>query len=160
MPDGLPRVETFQNSITGDSRQKACRHLFSFVAGGEQKWLLAAEAGRYAVRMNENSNDGGAPEAAHGSGGTDADLDGLKARENVVSREVDGEWVLYDPVSEKMHVLNVTAGLVWHQLDGTRSIDEIVVQTHQSFDPPETLEVVAKDVREVLRQFLAEDLLD
>ena len=86
-------------------------------------------------------------------------LEGVKARDDVVSRQVDDEWVLYDPVSEKMHVLNVTASLVWNQLDGTQTLDELAALTREAFEQPPAVEVVARDVRAVLQQFASEGLL-
>lgn len=92
--------------------------------------------------------------------GTEPSLTGtLKARENVVCRQVDDEWVLYDPVSEKMHVLNVTAGLIWNHLDGTQTFDELVRLAHEAFDPPVHVDTVARDVRALLEQFLAAGLM-
>ena len=94
-----------------------------------------------------------------GKGADLTDSSSLKARDDVVSRQVDDEWVLYDPVSEKMHVLNVTASLVWNQLDGTRTIEDLVATVREAFDPPAPIEVLARDVDAVLAQFAAEGLL-
>lgn len=92
--------------------------------------------------------------------GTEPSLTGtLKARENVVYRQVDDEWVLYDPVSEKMHVLNVTAGLIWNHLDGTQTFDDLVSLVHEAFDPPAPTDVARRDVRAVLEQFFSAGLM-
>jgi len=82
-----------------------------------------------------------------------------KAREDVVSRKVDDEWVLYDPVSQKMHVLNVTSAVIWNRLDGTQTLDDLVRATSEAFEPAPPLEVVAADLGKVLEQLADEGLL-
>jgi len=84
---------------------------------------------------------------------------GPKAREDVVSRQVDDEWVLYDPVSQKMHVLNTTMGMIWNHLDGTRTIDDLVRATLDAFDPTPPSDVIARDLGKVLEQLADEGLL-
>ena len=46
-------------------------------------------------------------------------------RDGVLFRELEDGCVLYDPEAEKVHSLNVTAGVIWCLVDGVRSIDEI-----------------------------------
>ena len=36
-----------------------------------------------------------------------------KGRSEVIFRPLDDSWVLFDPRSERVHVLNLTAALVW-----------------------------------------------
>lgn len=83
----------------------------------------------------------------------------LKARNDVVSRQVGDEWVLYDPVSQKMHVLNVTTGIVWNLLDGAHTFDELVQATREAFDPAPAADVIARDIEKLLEQLAAEGLL-
>lgn len=47
------------------------------------------------------------------------------ARDGVLFRGLEDGCVLYDPEAEKVHSLNVTAGVIWCLVDGVRSIDEI-----------------------------------
>lgn len=82
-----------------------------------------------------------------------------KAREDVVFRQMDDEWVVFDPVGKKMHVLNVTAGLVWSRLDGETTMEEIVAAVCEAFDPPALPDTVARDVCEITNRFRAEGLL-
>ena len=96
-------------------------------------------------------------DAVNTAGGGDSRL---KARDDVVCRQVDEEWVLYDPATEKMHVLNVTAGLVWQHLDGTNSVEDLVILIRDTFEPVAEADVVSRDVRGVLDQFESEGLLD
>ena len=89
-----------------------------------------------------------------------SDLPGCpQAREDVVFRRLEDEWVLYDPASQNMHVLNATAGVIWLHLDGTQTLDELVEHTRAAFDPPAPVEVVRDDIVRTLERFAAEGLL-
>ncbi len=83
-----------------------------------------------------------------------------RAREDVVFRRLEDEWVLYDPASQNMHVLNATAGVIWLHLDGTQTFEELVEHTRSAFDPPAPVEVVRDDVVRTLGRFAAEGLLE
>ena len=85
---------------------------------------------------------------------------GPRARPDVVFRALSHEWVLYDPRSRELHVLNLTAALVWTLCDGSldaagmaRSIVETVAES-----PPES--EVVQDVQAVLDTFRSEGLLE
>ena len=82
-----------------------------------------------------------------------------RAREDVVFRELATEWVLYDPRSRQLHVLNVTAALVWSLCDGATDLDGMVGAVRETLKdaPPEA--EVRRDVEEALGSFAAEDLL-
>ena len=91
----------------------------------------------------ENGGNGGLPEA----------------RDDVVFRPVAREWVLYDPASRQLHVLNVTAALVWALCDGTHDLDAMVAAVRRDLvDAPESPEVRAH-VLEALSSFRAQGLL-
>ena len=98
-----------------------------------------------------NTND--APEGKRGL------PDRPQAREDVVFRRLEDEWVLYDPKGQNMHVLNASAGIIWHNLDGTKNLEELVENTRAAFDPPAPVEVVRDDVVRTLEHFVAEGLL-
>lgn len=49
-----------------------------------------------------------------------------KAREDVVFRPLADEWVLFDPRRHLLHVLNLTAALVWSHCDGETSVEALV----------------------------------
>jgi PqqD family protein of HPr-rel-A system len=40
------------------------------------------------------------------------------AREDVLFRQVDDEWVVFDPAANELHVLNLSAALVWSHCTG------------------------------------------
>lgn len=47
-------------------------------------------------------------------------------KETLLSQEMDGELVLYDPGRDRVHTLNPTARLVWEHCDGAHGLEEIV----------------------------------
>ena len=48
-----------------------------------------------------------------------------KSRADVVFRPLDDSWVLFDPRAGQLHVLNLSAALVWEHLDGESSREAI-----------------------------------
>jgi hypothetical protein len=82
-----------------------------------------------------------------------------RARTDLLFRQLDDEWVVFDPVGKRMHVLNETASLIWRQLDGQKSLEQVVDVLCQACEPPASPERVARDVDELTRKFLAEGLL-
>jgi len=46
-------------------------------------------------------------------------------RQGIITKEVDGELLIYDLDRDKAHCLNLTAALVWKNSDGLRSIREL-----------------------------------
>ena len=82
-----------------------------------------------------------------------------RAREDVVFRRLEDEWVLYDPKGQNMHVLNASAGVIWLHLDGTKTLEDLVEHTRAAFDPPAPVEVVRNDVVTALEQFACKGLL-
>ena len=80
-------------------------------------------------------------------------------REDVVFRPLADQWVLYDPETRRLHVLNLAAALVWTHCDGNHDEDALVAAVRTAFDrpPPET--DVRRDVRETLETFAREGLL-
>lgn len=82
-----------------------------------------------------------------------------KAREDVVFRPLADEWVLFDPRRHLLHVLNLTAALVWSLCDGETSMEALVEELESAFtDPPPHGDLV-RDVDEALQRFRAEELL-
>ncbi len=71
--------------------------------------------------------------------------------------EVDGEAVLLDEASQRLHLLNTTAALVWVCFDGESSIGEIV--TDLSDELGETRAVVLADTLVITRHLGDEGLV-
>jgi hypothetical protein len=74
-----------------------------------------------------------------------------KRRPDLVTREIDGELVILDRVSGKIHQLNATASRVWSECDGSQSPLQIAGRVAETFEdaPPSVLD----DVRTVLAEF-------
>lgn len=83
-----------------------------------------------------------------------------RSRDDVVFRELADDWVLFDPDSRRLHVLNLTAALVWSHCTGEHGVDEITRRVRRAFDDPPDPEDVAEDVREALRSFVRQGLLE
>ena len=72
-----------------------------------------------------------------------------QAREDVVFRRVGDEWVLFDPEAQRIHVLNLTAALVWSFCTGEHDISTIEGQVRTAFEDT----VDDAGVEEALHQF-------
>lgn len=70
-----------------------------------------------------------------------------RPRATVASVELDGEVVLYDEVTEGMHVLNPTAATVWSCFDGRSSLDDIARELSALYETDaETVRAAVVDV--------------
>ena len=49
-----------------------------------------------------------------------------KQKSGVSSRKLGQDLMLYDPKSDKVHVLNETAAFIWGLLDGTNTTEDIL----------------------------------
>jgi len=83
-----------------------------------------------------------------------------KGRSDVIFRPLDDSWVLFDPLTERLHVLNLSAALVWEHLDGETSLDGIAEAVGSAFQPPVTASQAMADVESVLARFVEAGLLD
>ncbi len=77
------------------------------------------------------------------------------ARDDVVFRRVGEDWVLFDPESQRIHVLNLTAALVWSFCTGDYEVQHIEGRVRDAFE--DTTDDAG--VAEALRGFKAADLL-
>jgi hypothetical protein len=82
-----------------------------------------------------------------------------RVRDDVVFRELDAEWVVFDPVTRRLHALNVTAALVWEHCGGDLTVSEIVEAVRSAFADAPGAEAVRDHVEAVLERFRAEGLL-
>lgn len=82
-----------------------------------------------------------------------------RARDDVLFRQLDDEWVIFDPVTDTLHALNLTAALVWTGCTGDRDVAAIVDDVAASFDPPLTRERVLDDVLGAIERFRKQGLL-
>ncbi|MGD2175983.1 MAG: PqqD family protein [Candidatus Brocadiaceae bacterium] len=82
-----------------------------------------------------------------------------RARDDVVFRPLDEEWVLFDPAADRLHALNLTAALVWTHMTGDATLEEIAAAVGEAFEPAVEGRAILSDVREAVERFRAEGLL-
>ena len=82
-----------------------------------------------------------------------------KGRDDVIFRQLDDEWVIYDPTGEQLHTLNLTAALVWAHLTGEMSPDEIAEEVGSAFDPPVPADQLLGDVQSAITTLADKGLL-
>ena len=83
-----------------------------------------------------------------------------KSRSDVIFRPLDDSWVLFDPRAEQLHVLNLSAALVWAHIDGETFPQAIAEAVGSAFDPPQTAAQVMADVVATLDRFREAGLLE
>ena len=81
-------------------------------------------------------------------------------RADLVFRPLAHEWVVLDPRGKRLHVLNLTAALVWGHLDGQRSTEQLVDLVLGAFEEAPEREDVAREVTGVLHDFASRGLLE
>jgi len=89
----------------------------------------------------------------------DAHAERPLARDDVVFRQLDQEWVVFDPSADRLHALNLTAALVWTHCTGEFSVGEIAAEVGAAFNPPVPGENALADVEAVIARFRKEGLL-
>ena len=82
----------------------------------------------------------------------------VQGRESVSTEVLDGEAVIYSSETQAFHVLNPTATIIWQQLDGRNSLDQLAIELSEAFDAP--YDVVCADIIEVVRSFAEMGLLE
>ena len=80
------------------------------------------------------------------------------ARRDLVLRRVGSEWVLYDAASERAHVLNLTAAVIWTYCDGGHERSTIAEAIAHEV-PGADAQSIRGDVDDALRRFADEGLL-
>lgn len=71
--------------------------------------------------------------------------------DNVTTEVLDGEAVIHVEGKPGLHVLNLTASLIWQNLDGRRTLDELAASLSQLAGEP--FDTVQRDVLEAVRDF-------
>lgn len=56
-----------------------------------------------------------------------------RRREDVVFRRVGEEWLLFDPATQLIHVLNLTAALVWSFCEGEHTVEAMAAEVGAAF---------------------------
>ena len=76
-----------------------------------------------------------------------------RGRDDVILRQLDDEWVIYDPLSQELHVLNPTAALVWLYCTGDKTSSAIVAALEGVFQDQVSTHQLASDVEGALGKF-------
>lgn len=82
-----------------------------------------------------------------------------QGREDVVFRQLADDWVLFDPRTNQIHVLNLSAALVWTACTGDSSLDDIVRDVAGTYPDPPAEGQVREDVDAALARFSSLGLL-
>ena len=82
---------------------------------------------------------------------------GLRKMNHLIQHDMDDEVLVYDPVVDRTHRLNVSATRIWELCDGTRSLEDIARVLTEQFEVE--FETALQDARTVLEQLKEEQLL-
>lgn len=80
-------------------------------------------------------------------------------REDIVCHRFERQALLYDPITDDVHVLNSTALIVWDLCDGQHDVADIVSALHTRFAGT-TGRDVSVDVRATLHLLEAKGLIN
>ncbi len=78
-------------------------------------------------------------------------------RDDLVTREVDGEFFLYDPVTDRVVLINHSAAVIFGLCDGTRTEDEIAAEVQRLYGSE--AEQLDNEARATLAEFTANGLI-
>lgn len=81
------------------------------------------------------------------------------ARPDVILRPMGVEWILYDPETRDLHVLNVSAALVWSHLDGVQTLERVAQAVAEEVSDAPDLDRVRRDVLDAVETFRESGLL-
>ncbi len=81
----------------------------------------------------------------------------LRKMNHLIQHDMDDEVLVYDPVVDRTHRLNVSATRIWELCDGTRSLEDIARVLTEQFEVE--FETALQDARAVLEQLKEEQLL-
>ena len=77
--------------------------------------------------------------------------------DHLIQHNMDEEVLVYDPVVDRTHRLNVSATRIWALCDGTRSLEDIARMLTEQFEVE--FGTALQDARAVLEQLKEEQLL-
>jgi len=80
-----------------------------------------------------------------------------RPKEAVLFRELADGCVLYDPETEKVHSLNLTAGFIWCLIDGARSLEDVADEIASATGADRA--VVLRDVLDAAGEFARQGLI-
>ena len=83
-----------------------------------------------------------------------------RGRDDVVFRSVSDDWVIYDPKTMDLHVLNATAAAVWSCCDGSLTIDDIAGEVSRYLEGAPEIGAVRADVQRAIDRLMEDGLLE
>ncbi len=81
-------------------------------------------------------------------------------KQNLTTKELGGEVMIYHEDHDTVHVLNETAALIWSLLDGRHTIDDLQCEVRKKFFVEDERDIsgdVERAVKELRRQGLLEE---
>ena len=84
-------------------------------------------------------------------------MDRPKKMDHLIQHDMDEEVLVYDPIVDRTHRLNVSASRIWELCDGKRSLEDIAWALTEHFEVE--FETALQDARIVLEQLKEEQLL-
>src|SRR5439155_4146972 len=81
-----------------------------------------------------------------------------KVRHSLAVVELDGEAVVFDAATRRLHHLNPSATLVFHLLDGKATVKQHAARIAEAFVLP--ADEVEHQIRALVREFRKADLLE
>jgi len=75
-----------------------------------------------------------------------------RRKPGVLARQLGEEWILYDPESGDLHVVNEAAGLVWEMCDGSLSLQQMGERLRAAYSVPPDADVMA-DLEKIIASF-------
>lgn len=72
-----------------------------------------------------------------------------KRKAGIQSRRLGDEWMLYDPDTGSLHVVNELAAFVWQLCDGSSTFEDMCQRIEDEYDVPDGTDV-RTDVREAV----------
>ena len=74
-------------------------------------------------------------------------------RGHLIVRPLADEWVVFDPPNRRLHVLNLTAALLWDLIDGHRTRDDLARDLCAAYDDPPGFDQAGQAVDRTLADF-------
>ena len=81
-----------------------------------------------------------------------------KLRDDLIFREIEEDFVVYDPVTDQTTLLNISAAAVLDLCDGARTLDDITTEIGRLFQSER--EAVGQEVERVLQGMASRGLLE
>jgi len=81
----------------------------------------------------------------------------LIQKNTLLTHEIEGDLVLYDPDYDVVHTLNVTSRFIWERCDGDHTSAQIATDLTDCYAVP--LDVARRDVDNILNRLQDLDLI-